>query len=675
MSKLDRLLDIEKDINIILWSSICFLIISGTWTWAISAHSQLSLWVGIFHGIAGVFFSFSIISFGIIHFRRTIGFRRPITLILGFFSWFILLGSIYSGTTMLWRGRTESDVSLHLSHIVLSYIAALLLIAHLLAYFWVVGKKQKSNDLFPSLDKRTRRNFAIVFASTWFILGICYLSSLLFNPNYTTQPIAGTYEYSYGPHPFRPSETETYHQTFIDIREIATSAECAVCHKDVADQWNDSTHKKAASDPTYVRNINLLATKKGIAATRYCEGCHAPIALLTGSLSPGGFHGGKPGTDANREGVNCLSCHGIQKLEHLKGNASYMFGPPEPYLFEGTSNSLLRALNRHSIRMSPNQHKKDMGRDFTAKSEFCATCHAQFMDKDMNSWGWVKMQDDYSAWLNGPFSGQNPRFNIAEPVNCQQCHMPKIPLNDPSSDVNGLVKSHRFVGANTLTAMLSDSPTQLEETIRFLQTNKIRITIDKPNRESATQNYTPLEKQERDQVTAPYYFYLNELAKLNVTVSNVGVGHNFPGGTIDINEAWIEIVVTDARGQRVFDSGLIKNNDEVDPNAYFYRSMPVDRKGKDVWRHDLFNMIGDRFRNAIPPGGADIASYQFTVPSWAVSPLQISSSVKYRKLNKKYTAWALENEKAALPIVDMARDSLTVPIKAQPDVEHSNQTK
>ena len=669
MSKLDKLLHVEKYLNIILWCSLCFLVISGVWGWVTSAHTQFSLWMSIFHGIAGIFFSLTIVIFGIIHFRRTIGFRRPITLILGFFAWIILLGSIYSGMVMLVRGRVEVDNFLYQTHLALVSGAILLLVAHLLVYFWVVGKKQKSNELFPSIDKRIQHLMAFGFVGVWLLFGACYLASSLFNPHYSTQPIAGSYEYSYGPHPFRPSQTETYHQTFIDPRQIANSAECAVCHKDVADQWVDSTHKKAASDPTYVRNINLLATKKGIAATRYCEGCHAPVALLTGALSPGGFHGGQPNTDGNREGVNCLSCHGIQKLVHLKGNASYMFGPPEPYLFEGTQHVFLRAFNRFSIRMSPDQHKKDMARDFTAKSEFCATCHAQFMDKDMNNWGWVKMQDDYSAWLNGPFSGQNPRFNIPEPVTCQQCHMPKVPLKDPSADRNGLVKSHRFVGANTLTAILSDSPTQLEETIRFLQTNKIRITIDKPNRESATQNYTPLEKQERDQVTAPYHFYLNEQAKLNITVSNIGVGHNFPGGTIDINEAWIEIVVTDARGETIFTSGLVGANDEVDANAYFYRSMPVDRKGKDVWRHDLFNMIGDRFRNSIPPGGADIASFQFKIPSWAVSPIQVSSSVKYRKLNKRYTAWALENEKATLPIVDMARDSLSIPIKKQPDVE------
>jgi hypothetical protein len=246
--------------------------------------------------------------------------------------------------------------------------------------------------------------------------------------------------------------------------------------------------------------------------------------------------------------------------------------------------------------------------------------------------------------------------------------MPAIPAKDPSADAKDLVKSHRFLGANTLTAMLSESPTQLNDTIRFLQANKMRITIDKPNRDTATQNYKPLEFQERDNITAPYFYYLNETASLNIIVSNIGVGHNFPGGTIDINEAWIELVIIDAQGGTVFSSGRLDSNNEVDPAAYFYRSMPVDRTGKDVWRHDLFNMVGDRYRNSIPPGGADVAIYKFNVPAWAVSPLHISATLNYRKLNKKYTAWALENTQASLPIVDMARDSLVVPIKMQPNV-------
>jgi hypothetical protein len=116
------------------------------------------------------------------------------------------------------------------------------------------------------------------------------------------------------------------------------------------------------------------------------------------------------------------------------------------------------------------------------------------------------MQDVYLSWLNSPYSGQNPRFNLKDPVRCQDCHMPKVVATDPSADKTGRISSHRFIGANTLNAILSDTSTQLDETVRFLQSNKIRIAIDKPNQTSAVQNYKPLENQLRDYITAPYFF-------------------------------------------------------------------------------------------------------------------------------------------------------------------------
>jgi hypothetical protein len=253
-------------------------------------------------------------------------------------------------------------------------------------------------------------------------------------------------------------------------------------------------------------------------------------------------------------------------------------------------------------------------------------------------------------------------------VHCQECHMPQVMAEDPSANAEGKIKSHRFAAANTLTAMLSSTTTQLDETIRFLQTNKMRITIDPPNRASATQNYKALENSRRDIVTAPYFYYLNEKVEFTVSVSNVGVGHNFPGGTIDINEAWVEVVIIDARGALIFSSGQVNPGGDVDNNAYFYRSVPVDREGKDVWRHDLFNMVGDRQRNVVPPGNSDVIKYFFTIPSSAVSPLQASVALKYRKLNKRYLAWVFDHSNISLPIIDMARDSLSIPIKIQPNV-------
>jgi hypothetical protein len=95
----------------------------------------------------------------------------------------------------------------------------------------------------------------------------------------------------------------------------------------------------------------------------------------------------------------------------------------------------------------------------------------------------------------------------------------------------------------------------------------------------------------------------------------------------------------------------------------------VDRKGKHVWRHDLFNVIGNSYENFVPAGGTDIAEYTFPIPYWAKSPLTASAVLRYRKLNIKYARWALQDDTIDLPIVDMARDAISIPVRYKAEVE------
>ncbi len=62
-------------------------------------------------------------------------------------------------------------------------------------------------------------------------------------------------------------------------------------------------------------------------------------------------------------------------------------------------------------------------------------------------------------------------------------------------------------------------------------------------------------------------------------------------------------------------------------------------------------------------------SYDFSIPSWTKSPITISSAVRYRKFNNRYARWALEDDAIELPIVDMARDAITIPIRKKRKLE------
>jgi hypothetical protein len=291
------------------------------------------------------------------------------------------------------------------------------------------------------------------------------------------------------------------------------------------------------------------------------------------------------------------------------------------------------------------------------------------MDKDFNNWGWVKMQDDYTAWLNGPYSGQTRQtFAHAEKQRCQDCHFPLQPGKDPSASSAGLIKTHFNVGANTAIPWVTQNLLQLERTRQFLAADRMRISIDKPNRRDAVESARHVDQKLIASTEAPAYYYLGETVDLKVAVTNAQVGHAFPGGTTDINEAWIHFLVMDGQGRTVYESGYLDAENNVDASAYFYRSIPIDRTGNAVWRHDLFNMVGDSFKRIVPPGATDVTSYTFRIPDDVKGPLTVAASLKYRKLNNRYARWALKDDKVELPVVEMASTSLSLPIKIKPEV-------
>jgi hypothetical protein len=642
-------------------------------TYLVDRHSSWLQWSVLAHALSGAGLTVALAAYLYLHFRRTLGVRRVGLLVSGLLSTLPILALVASGWVILLLGQRESQRWVYTGHLYSALAVIGLLVLHVVLHVASPSSRRgtiTAETTFPSLTPNLGKKVMATVLGGQLGLLVLALGYDWLVPKYSDTPATRDYQYSYGPHRFRPSQTETANGAFVDRRQIAESKRCVACHREIAEQWFASVHRQAASDAAYVTNIDLLTTKRGIAAARYCEGCHAPVALLSGELSPGGKHGGISGTPANEEGVTCMGCHGIESLVHLKGVASYNWQARADYLFGQSDNPLLVRVQELLIRLRPEQHRADLGKPLFRDPKMCAACHTQFMDKDFNNWGWVKMQDDYAAWLRSPFSRQHEAsFADATVTRCQDCHMPLVAANDPSADADGKVRSHRFLGANTFLPILANDPEQLAQTKAFLQSDRMRISIEHPTRGDVVQTLQPLHENLRNFEEAPYYYYLGETAKLRVAVSNRGVGHDFPGGTLDINEAWVAVIVVDAEGREVYSSGRIGSDNNVDIAANFYRTLPVDKKGDLVWHHDLFNMIGESFRRSVPAGESDIIEYSFAIPSWAKSPLAVTTALKYRKLNDRYARWALKDKYVEIPPVDLAWASLEIPLRTRPEVQ------
>ena len=654
----------------LLLSLLSLSLVSGLLVHWVPGFPIWQQWAALVHWLVGLGLSVSLVGYTAVHYRRTLANRRAGLSLSGHGLFLGLAGLVGTGLYTGFAGQIEAARWIIDSHVLLAYGTIALLVVHVLAFAW--GSRSSSGTVKPGSRTLEVRLLLPLIGSL--VVGAATVAGATWLYRTATpivehgQPVVENYEYPYGPNPFAPSETRTSTGGFIDERSIADSDTCGACHRQLFDEWASSLHGQAASDPSYVANITLLAEANGMAATRYCEGCHAPVALLTGTLSAGGTHGGTSGTASHREGVGCMGCHGIERAVHLKGVASFEYAPSDGYLFAHAKHPAAVAVRNFLIRIRPDTHRREMARPILGTPELCATCHVQFMPKSFNDWGWVKMQDEYAGWLTSPYSGHHEQeFSRDKVTACKDCHLPRVPGTDPSADEKGLVVSHRTPGSNTVIPWLNGDHVQLSAEQRFLQGNKITLSIDKPWKSDASQNADFVQQGSRQAAETPGYFYLGEQVHLSVSVTNAGVGHRFPGGTTDINEVWLALRVVDATGRLVYTSGDVGEGGHVDPTAHFYRSIPIDRHGKPVWRHDLFRMVGDSYRKTIPAGESDVVTYDFTIPAWAKSPILVTTVLRYRKFNQRYADWAIQA--TGLPITDLARDALAVPLRVRGELD------
>src|ERR1700759_2549208 len=122
-----------------------------------------------------------------------------------------------------------------------------------------------------------------------------------------------TYSYRFGKgQPFLPSNAKIEGDTFIEPGAFPTAQYCQHCHEAAYRQWRQSVHANSFRTPFYTKNVGLLQNTKGMEFSRHCEGCHNPIMLFSGQVTP---HPALSDRDSDQDGVTCTVCHSIQKLQ------------------------------------------------------------------------------------------------------------------------------------------------------------------------------------------------------------------------------------------------------------------------------------------------------------------------------------------------------------------------
>ncbi|MCZ6787080.1 MAG: tetratricopeptide repeat protein [Planctomycetota bacterium] len=422
------------------------------------------------------------------------------------------------------------------------------------------------------------------------------------------------------------------------------SATCARCHPDIVEQWKDSAHRFSSfNNPFYRAPVEKMREDVGKKKSQWCAGCHDPAIMLAGNMTKDI----DPLTPESQAGLTCLSCHAIESIHGIEGNGNYHIADekPSPYLFDSASSGWRRAVADLLIKSKPAAHKRQMLKPFFRTAEFCSTCHKVSLDTPVNEYRWLRGQNEYDAHQDSGVSWNAARtfYLPPEPQSCQDCHMPYVeaPLGDVSSK-NGKVRSHRFLAVNTALPYIRGDFDTIKRIEGFLKDGKLTVDVFAVRYPDGAM-VRALDKASPTLVPG-------EKVIFDVVVRNKGVGHTFPGGTNDSNEAWIDFRITDPAGRVLYRSGAIDEKRYVDRKAHFYRVVMVRHDGTEATDRDPHTFHVPAFSRVIGPGTADVARYGITVPpDLAGQRIRIQARLQWRKVNRRYTEFVFKERTMKVP--------------------------
>lgn len=463
--------------------------------------------------------------------------------------------------------------------------------------------------------------------------------------------------------PFAPAFTRLRTQGPIDTGFLGDPVQCSGCHADVVAQWEPSAHHNSSfTNRFYAMAVDLTRKHRGNKVSRWCGGCHDPSLLLANAtattVDPLIDRDDVAKSPRAGDGIACLVCHSTVEGSRTGGGGFLVdwreFREPDP-----------------KSPQSVADHKKAMKPPAIARADFCGSCHKVSLHADVNGKKWLRGQNDFDGWEQGPwaFGGQKSAGAIYAPETpqklCQDCHMqPEVVRHDDASAKIGeggkkVVRSHRFLAANTaLPAFAHDAETIALQQARIA--GAVRVDVIALRRADRLHEALPVE------TTA---LAAGDKVAIDVVVENTNVGHKFPTGTVDSNEVWMALDVFDAKGKRIAESGALDAKGELGSEAHRFGVMQLDKTGEPALLRDAHRFVAVGWDTTILPKDSRVVRFALAVPAGTALPLKVSARVLYRKFSVAFTQAACKTTAASgpamavcppLPITEIARDEVLV---------------
>jgi hypothetical protein len=243
----------------------------------------------------------------------------------------------------------------------------------------------------------------------------------------------------------------------------------------------------------------------------------------------------------------------------------------------------------------------------------------------------LQVEATYTEWKEGPYS--------REGVQCQDCHMtPGIThfeANPGKAATMGPKREHIYthntVGGNAFMTEILGSRTHKNMAIERLES---AATLD---------------------VDIPLTADKNETVTVDVSITNSGAGHRLPTGLTEIREMWLEVIATDDSGKNIYQSGVLDNGGNIDPDAKIYKTVLADASGSPTTKFWLADsVISD---NRIFPKETVVEKHTFTMPEDVTYPVSVSTKLRYRSAPQDIIDHLFGEGTYEVPTIDMTEKS------------------
>jgi hypothetical protein len=386
--------------------------------------------------------------------------------------------------------------------------------------------------------------------------------------------------------------------------------DCAKCHQKIFDEWSISSHAYASVSPMFHKFEQKIYDLSQGTIGYFCYRCHSPVGTSLG-ISRAAPIWDVP--QVVREGVTCVACHRVnERYGKVNGERRIepgdIFAPVYGSIGGSGVAEVIARKNEFKVKTSrdeqgPSQdmHVAGFYFDQLSKPEFCVSCHQVAVQPG------IKLEVVWEQYRASPACKKG--------ISCQDCHMGRIPgvasgyevgpaalVNDKSVNNHRKHANHIFYGPGYSIAHPGIFPHNkdalrwtvqdwllfdfragwgTEEFEDLVKAGQIQVAFP-PVWEEADDRYDAREiiddnlkrldakrlsrqmvMENGSHVDGPFFdtpLTRGQDLKLHYIVTNTNDGHNMPSGSLGAQpQLWINVVLINPSGQRVWESGYLDN--------------------------------------------------------------------------------------------------------------------